>query len=154
MLFGLIVGPIKISADYIFQNCSSLVSIDLSNFDVSKVTSLYRSFYGCKSLISIDLSMLNVENVNDFSYLFYDCISLQSINIKNWRLKSATNLYSRQIFTYGKETMDKIVNMRSLIIGLKGLGIEIAKNIMGPAIRPNSISYWCRRTFWCFCINN
>ena len=72
------------------------------------------------------------------------------------------NLYSRQIFTYGKETMDKIVNMRILIIGLKGLGIEIAKNIilagpkevsisdkniMGPAIRPNSISYWCRRTF-------
>ena len=27
-------------------------------------------------------------------------------------------------------------------------------NIMGPTIRPNSISYWCRRTFWCFCINN
>ena len=27
-------------------------------------------------------------------------------------------------------------------------------NIMGPAIRPNSISYWYRRTFWCFCINN
>ena len=40
------------------------------------------------------------------------------------------NLYSRQIFTYGKETMDKIVNMRILIIGLKGLGIEIAKNII------------------------
>ena len=25
--------------------------------------------------------------------------------------------------------------------------------IMGPTIRPNSIRNWCRRTFWCFCIN-
>ena len=39
------------------------------------------------------------------------------------------NLYSRQIFTYGKETMDKIVNLRILIMGLGGLGIETAKNI-------------------------
>ena len=40
------------------------------------------------------------------------------------------NLYSRQIFTYGKETMDKIVNLKILIIGLRGLGIETAKNII------------------------
>ena len=26
-------------------------------------------------------------------------------------------------------------------------------DIMGPTIRPNSIRNWCRRTFWCFCIN-
>ena len=31
---------------------------------------------------------------------------------------------------------------------------KIKVNIMGPTIRPNSISYWYRRTFWCFCINN
>ena len=44
------------------------------------------------------------------------------------------NLYSRQIFTYGLETMEKIVNLKILIIGLRGLGIEIAKNLilMGP----------------------
>ena len=34
------------------------------------------------------------------------------------------NLYSRQIFTYGRETMNKIVNLRVLIIGLRGLGGE------------------------------
>ena len=50
------------------------------------------------------------------------------------------NLYSRQIFTYGKETMDKIVNMRILIIGLKGLGIEIAKNIILAGPKEVSIS--------------
>ena len=39
-------------------------------------------------------------------------------------------LYSRQIFTYGKDTMEKIVDLKILIIGLKGLGIEIAKNLI------------------------
>ena len=44
------------------------------------------------------------------------------------------NLYSRQIFTYGVDMMDKIINLRILIIGLRGLGIETAKNIIlaGP----------------------
>ena len=37
------------------------------------------------------------------------------------------NLYSIQIFTYGIDTMDKIINLKILIIGLRGLGIEIAK---------------------------
>ena len=44
------------------------------------------------------------------------------------------NLYSRQIFTYGQDLMEKIVNLKILIIGLRGLGIEIAKNLIlaGP----------------------
>ena len=44
--------------------------------------------------------------------------------------KYDTNLYSRQIGTYGIDTMKKILNMKILILGLRGLGIEIAKNII------------------------
>ena len=45
-----------------------------------------------------------------------------------------TNLYSRQIGTYGMETMGKLVQMRVLIVGMRGLGLEVAKNIIlaGP----------------------
>lgn len=50
------------------------------------------------------------------------------------------NLYSRQIFTYGKEIMLKIVQIRILIIGLRGLGIEIAKNIILAGPKEVSIS--------------
>jgi len=32
--------------------------------------------------------------------------------------------------------------------------VWIYVNIMGPTIRPNSISYWCRSTKMFFCINN
>ena len=46
-----------------------------------------------------------------------------------------TDLYSRQIGTFGMETMGKLIKLKILIIGLRGLGVEIAKNIIlsGPA---------------------
>jgi len=50
------------------------------------------------------------------------------------------NLYSRQIYTYGKDTMDKIVELRILIIGLRGLGLEIAKNLILAGPKEVSIS--------------
>lgn len=48
--------------------------------------------------------------------------------------KLDTNLYSRQIGTFGLETMGKLIKMNVLIVGMRGLGVEIAKNIIlaGP----------------------
>lgn len=44
------------------------------------------------------------------------------------------DLYSRQIIFLGMETMEKLSKLKILIIGLRGLGVEIAKNIIvsGP----------------------
>lgn len=50
------------------------------------------------------------------------------------------NLYSRQIFTYGLDAMNKIINLKILIIGLRGLGIEIAKNLILAGPKEVSIS--------------
>ena len=49
-------------------------------------------------------------------------------------VKIDTNLYSRQIGTFGIETMGKLVKMNVLIVGLRGLGVETAKNLIlaGP----------------------
>jgi len=45
-----------------------------------------------------------------------------------------TDLYSRQIGTFGLETMGKLIQMNVVIIGMRGLGVEIAKNLIlaGP----------------------
>ncbi|CDW74150.1 ubiquitin-activating enzyme e1 family protein [Stylonychia lemnae] len=50
-------------------------------------------------------------------------------------VKIDTNLYSRQIGTFGMETMGKLIKMNVLIVGCRGLGVEIAKNLIlaGPA---------------------
>jgi len=45
-----------------------------------------------------------------------------------------TDLYSRQIGTFGMETMGKLVQMKVFVSGLRGLGVELAKNLIlaGP----------------------
>ena len=50
------------------------------------------------------------------------------------------NLYSRQIGTFGMETMTKLVKMRVLILGMRGLGVETAKNLILAG--PNSVTIW------------
>ena len=53
---------------------------------------------------------------------------------ENKEVKVDTDLYSRSIFTYGLETLKKLSTMKILIIGMRGLGVETAKNIIlsGP----------------------
>ncbi len=46
-----------------------------------------------------------------------------------------TNLYSRQIRTFGIGTMLKLKNLKVLIVGMRGLGIEIAKNIILSGVK-------------------
>ena len=49
-------------------------------------------------------------------------------------MKNNEQLYSRQIATYGVNSMNKLSKLKILIYGIRGLGIEICKNIIlaGP----------------------
>jgi len=44
-------------------------------------------------------------------------------------------LYSRQLFVLGKEAMERMQNSSVLISGLKGLGIEVAKNVILSGVK-------------------
>jgi ubiquitin-activating enzyme E1 len=50
------------------------------------------------------------------------------------------SLYSRQLYVLGKEAMKRMANSTVLIIGLSGLGIEIAKNLALGGVRSLTIS--------------
>ena len=54
--------------------------------------------------------------------------------MKNKDEKIDEDFYSRSIFTFGLETMKKLSELKVLIIGMRGLGVETAKNIIlsGP----------------------
>ena len=41
-----------------------------------------------------------------------------------------TNLYSRQMGTFGRVLMERLLRMKILIVGMRGLGVETAKNII------------------------
>ena len=50
-------------------------------------------------------------------------------------MKINTELYSRQLSIYGLESMKKISELKIILIGLRGLGLEIAKNIILSGIK-------------------
>ena len=52
-----------------FFFCSSLISLDLSNFDTSKLTDITTIFYGCESL-----QYINLEKYNELQNLDMDDI--------------------------------------------------------------------------------
>ena len=44
-------------------------------------------------------------------------------------------LYSRQLYVLGHEAMKKMAVSNVLIVGLKGLGVEIAKNVILAGVK-------------------
>ena len=77
-----------------FDGCSSLTSLDLSNFNTSNVTDIGWMFYGCSSLTSLDLSSFNTSNVTDMSRLFEDCSSLTSLDLGSFNTSNVTKMYN------------------------------------------------------------
>lgn len=57
------------------------------------------------------------------------------ISIFNKMKNIDTDLYSRQIKTYGIETMSKLQNLRILIVGMRGLGTEVSKNVILSGVK-------------------
>jgi surface protein len=77
------------------NKCTSLSSIDLSNWDVSNVTNMKIMFQLCSTLTSVgDLSNWDTSNVIDTGWMFYGCSSLASVDLSNWNMSNVTNLKS------------------------------------------------------------
>ena len=74
--------------DFWFVNCSSLTSLDLSNFDTSNVTDMGSMFYGCSSLTSLNVSSFDMSNVTNTTGMFGGCTNLQTIYVKDQTTKT------------------------------------------------------------------
>ena len=64
-----------------FDGCSSLKNLDLSNFNTLNVTNMSCMFNGCTSLKNINLSKFNTQNVTDMIAMFYGCSSMKKKNV-------------------------------------------------------------------------
>ena len=67
-----------------FENCYTIEYLDLSNFDTSSVEAMYRLFNGCTNVKSIDVSSFDTSKVSLFHNMFSDCINLEFLNITNF----------------------------------------------------------------------
>ena len=79
---------------YMFAGLWNLASLDLSGFDTTNVTDMYGMFSGCENLTSLDLSGFETTNVTDMSYMFYGCVSLTSLDLSGFDTSNVTYMKS------------------------------------------------------------
>ena len=123
----------------LFNMCSNITKIDLSNFDSSNINDMSYMFYGCTSLISLDFNNFDTSTVVDFNSMFAGCTSLTSLNLNNFGTEQTSymnNMFSGcsnltildiSYFTIGENTViNNIFNGCSSLeyINLESANIE------------------------------
>ena len=77
---------------FMFYNCSSLTSLDVTHFNTANVTNMGRMFYNCSSLTSLDVTKFNTTNVTDMNYMFSGCSKLTSLDVTKFNTANVTDM--------------------------------------------------------------
>lgn len=71
--------PINMSSAYcMFEDCSKIRSLDLSNWNAGNIKNMVLMFLYCTSLQLLNLSNWDISNVKHSANMFYGCSSLHS----------------------------------------------------------------------------
>ena len=112
-----------------FNGCSALSSLDLSNFNTAIVTNMSYMFFNCANLSSLDLSNFNTAIVSDMSLMFGSCSTLSSLDLSNFYTKEVRDMsymFSRcsaltTIYASDKFVTSKVQSGRSMFSDCKNL---------------------------------
>ena len=69
-----------------FVYCTSLASLDISNYRTSEVTDMNSMFSNCSSLTTLDLSKFDISKVDKMHNMFQGCAMLEYINEFSYNL--------------------------------------------------------------------
>ena len=85
---------------FMFIDCSSLTSLDLSSFDTSNVTSMADMFIRCSALTTLDLSSFDTSSVTNMFGMFGGCEGLTKITVSDkWSTASVSSgIYGTLMF--------------------------------------------------------
>ena len=76
--------------NYMFGDCNSLTSLDVSSFNTSNVTDMNYMFGACGAITSLDLSSFDTSNVTDMHQMFALCKALTSLKLSSSFFNSST----------------------------------------------------------------
>lgn len=96
-LKGLDVSNVE-NASYMFQNCTKLINLDVSNWNTSNIQTLEGTFVYCSKLQDISLQNWNTSSVKNLTKTFHRCQSITEIHIDDWDVSNVKNFSS--IFGY------------------------------------------------------
>ena len=97
-----------------FEDCSSLTSVDLSDFDTSKCTNFSGMFRNCSSMEEIGLRSMDLGNAVTLDSMFEGCSSLRSADLSGSSFK-AEEVSAASMF-YGCGSLEEVTVPESLNI--------------------------------------
>ena len=119
---------------YMFYNCISLTSLDISGWNASNVTNMNNMFRHCSNLTSLNLSNFNTSNVTNMGGMFFDCTSLTSLDVSDFNTSKVTymngmfggctNLTSLDLSGWNTSNVTYINGMFSNCSGLTSLDLS------------------------------
>ena len=89
-----------------FRNMSSLISLNLSNFDTSKVTNMSYMFFNTPSLTLLNLSNFDTSKVTNMDSIFRGMTNLTTINLSNFDTSKVTDMSSMFFDVRNLTTLD------------------------------------------------
>ena len=121
-----------------FNNCTSLVSLDLSNFDTRNVTSMYAMFcmwnIDSDSVLENNLSSIIfgknyvTSNVINMRSMFAGLIKLQNLDVSSFDTSNVTTMYHMFLDCHSLTELDlsnfdtsNVTNMESMFFSCKNL---------------------------------
>jgi surface protein len=77
---------------YTFASCSSITTLDVSGFDTSLVTSMVGMFYNSSSTTALDVSGFDTSSVTNTSSMFNGCSSITTLDVSGFDTSSVTTM--------------------------------------------------------------
>lgn len=114
----------------LFQACTNLETIELpTQVNTAMVESMAYMFNGCSSLTVLDLSQLSTANVGSFEEMFSDCSALESLDISSFN----TEVSLRPGKAGQENMFDGCTQMTSLTLGAGFQTVANAKGSIGTS---------------------
>lgn len=132
-----------------FENCSSLTSLNLSSFDTANVTTLYHMFMGCSRLESLDLSNFNTANVTTMAGMFSGCKNLTSLNLSGFNTANVTSMNSMFLGCENLTSLDlvsfdtsNVTDMTNMFRGCENLAaIYVSNNFITEKVTESNFMF-------------
>ena len=111
-----------------FRDLSNLISLDVSNFDTSKVTNMEAMFAGMPSLTTLNLSNFDTSKVTRMNSMFEGVSRLTTLNLSNFDTSKVTNMEAMFGYMYGLTSLNisnfntsQATNMRDMFSNIRNL---------------------------------
>jgi surface protein len=127
--------------DNLFYDCRGLTYVNATDWDLSHIKTMYRTFRDCEELKTIEgIETWNVSNIESMEETFLGCKLLESLDLSNWRLNNLITM---------SETFSGCSSLKSLgeIGNWDFNNLEtIQSPFAGTAIAEMDVSSWNIRT--------